>query len=988
MKAGIRIWAVCGIVGLAATLMGVAALAGEGSVRVRGGVHADYDRLVFDWPQDVPYTLSRKDNLVTLTFRQSARAIMESVPANKFAHLRGLAQESKSGALSVTFSVTPGGTVRHFRDGTRVVVDVRGGGASGEIARKDKDEDDESTDSAKANTTLLAQESHSASAQTAPPVKPVPPAAKDSPSATPFATAARAEPAAALAATEASAEPQQIGRVLLLRVSPSVPTALAVFVRAGQGYAIFDRKLDPGVVAPTTVEGIKPMALADVSAYRWPVPRATRLKVERQGTSWLVWQVTSPEAVPGLSIFPQMRFGLGDRLLINAINPSGAINMTDPVLGDRLIIVPLPEANQKILDARAFAELRLLPTEQGVVVRPLEDTLVAAPVADGLEITSHGGLRLSQPSDTGRMTGAMNAPAPDLFDLMGWRGDQRLSLTEGRQKMLADIIERPETDKPRLHLDLARLYFSWGLAQETIGTLQMLAKESAVMTKQKEYRSLKAAALIMTGYPDEGLAEFSALDMMPSREAALWRGLAQAGRHEWDAALKNLIAGHAFLRGYPEPFFGRFMVLASETAIAAGDMAQAATWLDELDAQPVEQTSRDTGVYLRGVVEAKRGHGDAAQRLWESVTDSRNRLVGVRAELSLVDLAIARGKMTPLQATERLEGLRYVWRGDDLEIDILRRLGEFHVQARQYSKALSAFGFAGKLYPQSPMVPELQKQMTTAFRQAMLNAPQETGLTPLEALSLYQNYGAQLVSGDDRDAIGRRLAEQLVSVDLLDRAAGLLEEQALRMKTPEGSAIGARAAAIRLLDGKAKEAVAILDSSNYPGLTDAQQHERRMLRARALSDMDQADAALALLDQDDSETARMLRSDITWQAKHWAQAAEALARITNDKAGKALNEKEAQLIARQAVALALAGDDAKLQALRQSYLPAMEKTHQASIFNLLTGPQRMGSLLDVAVARTRVAEVGLFQSVLDSYRKVAPSGAEAPAPSGPVAPNP
>ena len=145
-----------------------------------------------------------------------------------------------------------------------------------------------------------------------------------------------------------------------------------------------------------------------------------------------------------------------------------------------------------------------------------------------------------------------------------------------------------------------------------------------------------------------------------------------------------------------------------------------------------------------------------------------------------------------------------------------------------------------------------------------------------------------------------------------------------------------------------------------------------MLRARALSDQDDIEGALAVLNKyPPSPEMNSLRADISWNAGMWEDAAEALQDLILDESidpARPVSQKQADLLLNRAVALNLAGDRVGLANMRTKFGPAMEKTARAKMFDVVTR-QRTGNLSsDRESIAALVSEVDMFKDFLDSYR--------------------
>ncbi|MDP9128373.1 MAG: tetratricopeptide repeat protein, partial [Pseudomonadota bacterium] len=322
---------------------------------------------------------------------------------------------------------------------------------------------------------------------------------------------------------------------------------------------------------------------------------------------------------------------------------------------------------------------------------------------------------------------------------------------------------------------------------------------------------------------------------------------------------------------------------------------------------------------------------------------------------------------------------RFAWRGDDLELDILHRLGQFYIQAKNVKAGLNTLSRAVQLYPNSPMIPGIRAQMADIFRDVFLS-DLGNDLSPLDALTLYQQYRSLMPGGSDGIAVMRNLAERLVQIDLLDQAAGLLEDLVKNaLQGDEKGRVSARLAAIRLLDHKPEQAMAGLDlapSTTYPADL---QNERTLLRAKALSELKKYDEAIALLNSNSSNPAKLLRADIDMRAQRWKDASVALIDLIGPApTGTALSQDQAQWLVNCAIAVSMAGDTAGLEKLRADYGPAMASLPQNDTFRMLTEPEKTEQSRDIAAAQAKIADVDMFQGFLNSYRQD-----RAPPPKGP-----
>ncbi|QJE72999.1 tetratricopeptide repeat protein [Aerophototrophica crusticola] len=1024
-------------------------------VGVRGGIHPDYNRLVFDWTKPTEYRVSRDGNRVTVTFPVAATANLTPASRTRLARISGLTQTSRDGMLSVSFTVPDGAVVRDSRIGPRVVLDVadppKTAASPGQAVQPQQ-----AASPAKAPPAQVAQQQPAPAAkpptaeeqaaarrqaegaplfqirgnQQTPPVPGNPATAQAAPAPTPDtaspATAAptplmppnpgKGSPAAAPApTTQAQAQPapaakvaaqpaagapvapapaaeqQQAAQSVTLVFDPKIPAAAAVFERAGWLYVLFDREVPPGTApAPGSVPGlttpVEPVQVPEGAGFRLPSPALLEGRVQRDGTAWrVVLERPAGQAVTSLPVQADPDFALGARLVVQAEDADKVLTFTDPVVGDRLRVAPLPVPDNRVAAPERYAEAQLLPTLQGIVVRPLHDQLLVQPVREGVELTVPGGLRLSPEEDVRVANPPPVVSEPDrLYDYKRWGQVPADQYMRTRQARWDAMIAQPEAIRNRGRLDLARFYLANGMGPEALGMLALVQEKQPDVDRRAEFLAVRGPARLLSGDFKGGAEDLSAASLDAEPDTDLWRALAASGLGDPGRA-HDLFSKHKeLLSNYPELYFTRMSLAAADAALQRGQAEAAALVVDRLVRRGSHKGPQAAAVnYMRGAVFAALGDTDKSEKAFQEALAGNDRLYQVRADMDLVDLRLKAGKITPKQAAEEMEKLRFAWRGDQLELAVQRRIGDTHVKAGNYAQAFDTMKRTISLFPDDPAAKEIAAQITRTFTD-LFGKDGAAHLSPLEALALYEQYRELTPPGPDGDRIIQMLAGRLVEIDLLDRAGTLLDHQVqFRLAGEEKARVGARLAGIRLLDSRPEEALAALDKSEMQGLPGPLAEERRLLRARALSQTARSGDALQLLTADQSRPANLLRIDIAMRDKQWKAAAQALGDVIGPPppAGQALDPQVVGLVVNRAVALSLAQDNVGLDKLRQDFGTAMEKSREATAFRVLTRPGEAAGLVDARTIQGRMAEIDLFRSFLDSYR-TKPGGNAAPAPTG------
>src|SRR3954454_13566617 len=86
-------------------------------VKVRAGVHPDRNRLVFEWPGAVDYTVDQRGNTVQITFSRPGQADFGAIQRTRLRNVPTVGQAIVDGKLVVQITIPPGSEIKHFRSG-------------------------------------------------------------------------------------------------------------------------------------------------------------------------------------------------------------------------------------------------------------------------------------------------------------------------------------------------------------------------------------------------------------------------------------------------------------------------------------------------------------------------------------------------------------------------------------------------------------------------------------------------------------------------------------------------------------------------------------------------------------------------------------------------------------------------------------------------------------------------------------------------------
>ena len=179
--------------------------------------------------------------------------------------------------------------------------------------------------------------------------------------------------------------------------------------------------------------------------------------------------------------------------------------------------------------------------------------------------------------------------------------------------------------------------------------------------------------------------------------------------------------------------------------------------------------------------------------------------------------------------------------------------------------------------------------------------------------------------------------------------------------------IGTRLALIYLFNHKDGEALLMLDDTENGAIPQTLALQRKIIRAKALTNLNREEEALALLKDDYSKNAILLKSEIFWNAGLWGPASDNLKYLIEKPVpGQPLSEEQINYILDWATALKKSGKETVIVRLRNKFMPYFKDTKYYSVFNILTG-QLEDDKIDINSIDRMVNDVAAFSNFAKIY---------------------
>jgi hypothetical protein len=568
------------------------------------------------------------------------------------------------------------------------------------------------------------------------------------------------------------------------------------------------------------------------------------------------------------------------------------------------------------------------------------------------------------------------------MNLAQWGGSAK-----SRARDILDRLERtaaaeglaPEA-KADARMELARFLLANELSAEALGALRVAAVNQPELETQAQFRLMRAAANLMLGRVRDAQPDLASGVLADDPSAALWRGYAAAKQENWPEARRSLELGRAALLTQPQSWRVRFNLALAEAALELNDFAAADTAVAAASGEATSEDLRADAQLLAGRIAYARGDEKSALAIFDSVAHGKDEGAAVRATLASVRLKRETDAMPPAQAADALEALRFRWRGDATELEIIQTLGHVYEDMGRWREALSVMHAASARFPDLPAARRLRIDMAAMFERLFLDGEADK-MEPIQALGLFYEFKDLTPIGPNGDRMIRLLSARLVRVDLLDKAAELLQYQVDNRLDGVGQAqVAADLAAIYLANKQPQQAMMAIETTRQPGIPPLVAGERRIVEARALIDLGQFEHAMELLEKDQSIEAADIRAEIAWRQKNWPLATNAMLAVLQRRADEngTLSEDDRNLVLRTAIAATLADNRAALERLKKVYGARMASTPDAAAFDLVVSGVEPSDYRLRELAQ-RLARADLIDRVLNNLKARIAQDSQAPA---------
>jgi hypothetical protein len=496
---------------------------------------------------------------------------------------------------------------------------------------------------------------------------------------------------------------------------------------------------------------------------------------------------------------------------------------------------------------------------------------------------------------------------------------------------------KTEDELNSFRLQLAKLAFAFKRYEEAGALLKKIPMEGQSRSLIAQTRILRGAAYVLTNRADEAIpllndGKHLEVDRLVWYAAALEK----TGQTKKASAIfeENIDAS----RAYPPHLQVELRLSEARTLFAEERFNRLEKRIFDMERLVPDGDIPAEAKLLLAKAYLKQEKYPEAEKLLAEVSQSDNPAAAFMAQYEFVIHLLDHDELTKSRALAHLEDLRFLWRGGQLEQDILYRLGTMYINQEDYRKGLERLKYYSIYFSDSPIIEDVAEKMTQSFYDIFFNKKSLETRDPLEILGLYYDFRELTPPGEQGDQLIAKVGNELRQLGLFDRAIKVLKHQLeFRTQSPvEKAKLASQLAELYLISLDYEDGLNILASTESKHIPNEVRQERRLLKARLLMASGKTSEAHDILMAAVNQKSKFLRAELAWEEKDYPafiKVAETL--LVEQDSPEKWEAEDHTNFARLAFAYGATDDIAKVKWLEKKYPLYVKQENVAQIFTFL-----------------------------------------------------
>ena len=169
-----------------------------------------------------------------------------------------------------------------------------------------------------------------------------------------------------------------------------------------------------------------------------------------------------------------------------------------------------------------------------------------------------------------------------------------------------------------------------------------------------------------------------------SNETKLWIGLLEAAEGNWEQARKSFSIGENSMKSFPDELKALFRISAARANIETNDTSGARYQLAAMPKTNLERKYIAEAAFMNGRILELQTRNDEALDYYNEALSYGDRKVESETSFYKTMLEFRLSYIKSDVALEQLESQLIAWRGDEIELKVMRELAKLYVARKRY----------------------------------------------------------------------------------------------------------------------------------------------------------------------------------------------------------------------------------------------------------------------------------------------------------------
>ena len=463
---------------------------------------------------------------------------------------------------------------------------------------------------------------------------------------------------------------------------------------------------------------------SEFTILRFKIKNISSVRAYQEGKNWII-ELPLPKQniffVPSNVISEYVTpFSRGVFFPVNGVAES-MLNVLDPEVGDIISILCLYSPDYGVPKERSFIDFKLFRSAQGFVVKVSSDDAYINIIKAGVEIIVPFS-RLPYAENAQTFLDKNSNENIDKSKNIEIKYLGKNKFVDQKKLLDREMAESNDKNHSISYFRLAKFYYSNDMYHEASQAL-------SIMVSDKNLESFSNSVYLMLGISEfmkhrnvEAKAAFdkidtSFLDQKTLPEVKFWKKLLNLQLTGEGKSIDFLTSLDSFAGSYSQKIIDKIGLLAIEVGLSRGeDNDIIRNMCKALLLRTTDPLVKNSLQYYLGIVAKNDGDSEAALKTWKKIYEMDDDPFNItRARFAYVSFLYDNQIMNTEDTINELLRLSMKWRGDEVEMSILKKLGDIYYDQKNYIGALHTWKRLVGNFPDFGQALFLSSQMSIAF---------------------------------------------------------------------------------------------------------------------------------------------------------------------------------------------------------------------------------------------------------------------------------